>query len=77
MAVQHVAVLTFGTLNGAAHTIRIPRAREDLAQTDVVGAMASILSVAALRTRESAGPINSKQRAVVQRITTTEIDVAP
>jgi len=75
MPIENICVLTFGTTGGGSVSLRIPRAKATLTDTTVRVAMSQLLSVKALKA--NSGLIDSSQKAVLQRITATDIAVKP
>ena len=71
---EAVAILTFGTEGGKNVNLRIPKADPGLTGAAAKSAMDRILGAAAVKTES--GPINSRVKATVQKITRVDYDVA-
>ena len=71
---QNTLVMTFGTADGNSVNLRIPRARTNLSAASVQMAMNQLIAAAGLHATR--GAINSAQRAHLQRVVTTDIDLA-
>ena len=66
-------VLTFGTEGGRSVSIRIPKADPDMTQAAARNAMDQILGAAAIQT--SSGLINSRVKAILEKVSTISYDV--